>query len=205
MAVSFLYLMARRVTGMLLASLRSAHAKDVEIAVLRQAPAATSLYRPVVGRVMLALTRTCFGAVGRVPALCGQLLNSLCTDGSSCDPATTERRGVCGWPPWTWMGFWHTIGMQLGGVVLDMGHAASKSRRSLGRGVEHDASGPVADARRNGGAGAGGAGHPGTWGRRGPGAGSCGGAHPRRSGLAGRSAAGHTVLRAVRCGRRAGP
>jgi hypothetical protein len=33
--------MARRVTGMLLASLRSAHAKGVEIAVLRQAPAAT--------------------------------------------------------------------------------------------------------------------------------------------------------------------
>jgi hypothetical protein len=37
---------------MLLASLRSAHAKDVEIAVLCQAPAATSLYRPVVNRVI---------------------------------------------------------------------------------------------------------------------------------------------------------
>jgi putative transposase len=35
MALSFLYLMARRLTGMLLGSLRSEHAKDVEIAVLR--------------------------------------------------------------------------------------------------------------------------------------------------------------------------
>ncbi len=35
MALSFLYLMARRLVGMLLGSLRSQHAKDVEIAVLR--------------------------------------------------------------------------------------------------------------------------------------------------------------------------
>jgi putative transposase len=35
MALSFLYLMARRLIGMLLGSLRSQHAKDVEIAVLR--------------------------------------------------------------------------------------------------------------------------------------------------------------------------
>jgi putative transposase len=35
MALSFLYLMARRLVGMLLGSLRSEHAKDVEIAVLR--------------------------------------------------------------------------------------------------------------------------------------------------------------------------
>src|SRR6266542_3957909 len=35
MALSFVYLMARRLVGMLLGSLRSQHAKDVEIAVLR--------------------------------------------------------------------------------------------------------------------------------------------------------------------------
>ena len=35
MALSFLYLMARRLVGMLLGRLRSEHAKDVEIAVLR--------------------------------------------------------------------------------------------------------------------------------------------------------------------------
>jgi putative transposase len=35
MALSFLYLMARRLVGMLLGSLRSQHAKDVEIAILR--------------------------------------------------------------------------------------------------------------------------------------------------------------------------
>jgi putative transposase len=35
MALSFLYLMTRRLVGMLLGSLRSQHAKDVEIAVLR--------------------------------------------------------------------------------------------------------------------------------------------------------------------------
>ena len=35
MPLSFLYLMARRLVGMLLGSLRSEHAKDVEIAVLR--------------------------------------------------------------------------------------------------------------------------------------------------------------------------
>jgi putative transposase len=35
MALSFLYLMARRLVGMLLGSLRSEHAKDIEIAVLR--------------------------------------------------------------------------------------------------------------------------------------------------------------------------
>ncbi len=35
MALSFLYLMARRLVGVLLGSLRSEHAKDVEIAVLR--------------------------------------------------------------------------------------------------------------------------------------------------------------------------
>jgi putative transposase len=35
MALSFLYLMARRPLGMLLGCLRSEHAKDVEIAVLR--------------------------------------------------------------------------------------------------------------------------------------------------------------------------
>jgi len=35
MALSFLYVMARRLIGMLLGSLRSEHAKDVEIAVLR--------------------------------------------------------------------------------------------------------------------------------------------------------------------------
>jgi putative transposase len=35
MALSFLYLMARRLVGALLGSLRSEHAKDVEIAVLR--------------------------------------------------------------------------------------------------------------------------------------------------------------------------
>jgi putative transposase len=35
MALSFLYLMTRRLTGMLLGSLRSEHAKDIEIAVLR--------------------------------------------------------------------------------------------------------------------------------------------------------------------------
>jgi putative transposase len=35
MALSFLYLMARRLVGMLLGSLRSHHAKEVEIAVLR--------------------------------------------------------------------------------------------------------------------------------------------------------------------------
>jgi putative transposase len=35
MALSFLYLMARRLVGMMLGSLRSEHAKDVEIAVLR--------------------------------------------------------------------------------------------------------------------------------------------------------------------------
>ena len=35
MALSFLHLMARRLVGMLLGSLRSEHAKDVEIAVLR--------------------------------------------------------------------------------------------------------------------------------------------------------------------------
>ncbi len=35
MALSFLYLMARRLTGMVLGRLRSEHAKDVEIAVLR--------------------------------------------------------------------------------------------------------------------------------------------------------------------------
>jgi len=34
-ALSFLYLMARRLAGMLLGSLRSEHAKDVEIAVMR--------------------------------------------------------------------------------------------------------------------------------------------------------------------------
>jgi hypothetical protein len=117
--------MARRVTGMLLASLRSAHAKGVEIAVLRQPPAATSLYRPLVGRVMLALTRTCFGAVGRV-LRCAAAQQSVHRR-QQLRRGTTERRGVCGWPPWTWMAFWHTIGMQLGGVVLDMGHAASKS------------------------------------------------------------------------------
>jgi hypothetical protein len=35
MALSFLYLMARRLVGMLLGGLRSEHARDVEIAVLR--------------------------------------------------------------------------------------------------------------------------------------------------------------------------
>jgi putative transposase len=35
MTLSFLYLMARRLIGMLLGRLRSEHAKDVEIAVLR--------------------------------------------------------------------------------------------------------------------------------------------------------------------------
>jgi hypothetical protein len=35
MALSFLYLMSRRLVGMLLGSLRSEHAKDIEIAVLR--------------------------------------------------------------------------------------------------------------------------------------------------------------------------
>jgi putative transposase len=35
MALSFLYLMTRRLVGMLLGSLRSEHARDVEIAVLR--------------------------------------------------------------------------------------------------------------------------------------------------------------------------
>jgi putative transposase len=35
MALSFLYLMARRLVGMLLGCLRSEHSKDVEIAVLR--------------------------------------------------------------------------------------------------------------------------------------------------------------------------
>src|SRR6058998_1637161 len=35
MALSFLYLMARRLVGILLGCLRSEHAKDVEIAVLR--------------------------------------------------------------------------------------------------------------------------------------------------------------------------
>jgi hypothetical protein len=35
MALSFLCLMARRLVGMLLGSLQSEHAKDVEIAVLR--------------------------------------------------------------------------------------------------------------------------------------------------------------------------
>jgi putative transposase len=35
MALSFLYLMARRLVGMLLGRLQSEHAKDVEIAVLR--------------------------------------------------------------------------------------------------------------------------------------------------------------------------
>lgn len=35
MALSFLYLMTRRLVGMLLGRLRSEHAKDVEIAVLR--------------------------------------------------------------------------------------------------------------------------------------------------------------------------
>jgi hypothetical protein len=35
MALSFLYLMTRRLLGMLLGSLRSEHAKDIEIAVLR--------------------------------------------------------------------------------------------------------------------------------------------------------------------------
>jgi putative transposase len=35
MALSFLYLMARRLVGMLFGSLRSEHAKDIEIAVLR--------------------------------------------------------------------------------------------------------------------------------------------------------------------------
>jgi putative transposase len=35
MALSFLYLLARRLVGMLLGGLRSEHAKDVEIAVLR--------------------------------------------------------------------------------------------------------------------------------------------------------------------------
>ena len=35
MALSFVYLMTRRLLGMLLGSLRSEHAKDVEIAVLR--------------------------------------------------------------------------------------------------------------------------------------------------------------------------
>jgi putative transposase len=35
MALSFLYLMARRLVGMLLGCLRSEHAKDIEIAVLR--------------------------------------------------------------------------------------------------------------------------------------------------------------------------
>jgi hypothetical protein len=35
MALSFVYLMARRLVGMLLGRLRSEHAKDIEIAVLR--------------------------------------------------------------------------------------------------------------------------------------------------------------------------
>jgi putative transposase len=35
MALSFLYLMTRRLVGMLLGSMQSEHAKDVEIAVLR--------------------------------------------------------------------------------------------------------------------------------------------------------------------------
>ena len=35
MALSFLYLMTRRLLGMLLGGLRSQHAKDVELAVLR--------------------------------------------------------------------------------------------------------------------------------------------------------------------------
>ena len=35
MALSFLYLMTRRLVGKLLGSLRSEHAKDIEIAVLR--------------------------------------------------------------------------------------------------------------------------------------------------------------------------
>ena len=35
MALSFLYLMAHRLTGMVLGRLRSEHAKDVEVAVLR--------------------------------------------------------------------------------------------------------------------------------------------------------------------------
>jgi putative transposase len=35
MALSFLYLMTRRLVGMLLGSVRSEHAKDIEIAVLR--------------------------------------------------------------------------------------------------------------------------------------------------------------------------
>jgi hypothetical protein len=38
MALSFLYLMTRRLVGMLLGCLRSEHAKDVEIAVLRHQP-----------------------------------------------------------------------------------------------------------------------------------------------------------------------
>jgi hypothetical protein len=35
MALSFLYLMTRRLVGILLGSVRSEHAKDIEIAVLR--------------------------------------------------------------------------------------------------------------------------------------------------------------------------
>src|SRR6266516_1113517 len=63
MALSFLYLMARRLVGMLLGSLRSQHAKDVEIAVLRhqltvlrrqvQRPA----FRPADRAVLAALAR----------------------------------------------------------------------------------------------------------------------------------------------------
>src|SRR6266567_3505932 len=118
MAVSFLYLMARRVTGMLLASLRSAHAKDVEIAVLRQAPAATSLYRPVVGRVMLALTRTCFGAVGRVPRCTGSCSTVCAPTAAAATPGRRNEgasvgghlghgwvsgtRSGCSWAVWCW-------------------------------------------------------------------------------------------------------
>jgi hypothetical protein len=96
MALSFLYLMARRVIGMLLASLRSAHAKTSRSRSCARRRRRRPLYRPVVGRVMLALTRTCFGAVGRVPALCEQLLNSLCTEGSSCDPGRRNEGASVG-------------------------------------------------------------------------------------------------------------
>jgi NADPH:quinone reductase-like Zn-dependent oxidoreductase len=108
---------------MLLASLRSAHAKGVEIAVLRQAPAATSLYRPLVGRVMLALTRTCFGAVDRVPRCAGSR-STVCAPTAA---AATRDDGTNG---------------RLWLVTLDMDGLLAHDRDAAGRcGAGHGARG----------------------------------------------------------------
>jgi hypothetical protein len=87
MALSFLYLMTRRLLGMLLGSLRSEHAKDVEIAVLRhqlqvlRRRVKRPEFRPADRAVLAALS-------GALPAGAGR---------TSSSPRTRSCAGTVGW------------------------------------------------------------------------------------------------------------